>query len=272
MIPTVACSSVHKPSKKPHVPRMPFPRMLYEMLKVVEKNEQTDIVSWQPHGRCFLVHKHKKFIKDIMPKLFRQTKYSSFQRQLNLYGFQRLSTGPDKGGYYHECFLRGSPLLLDSITRTRVKGTGVQKPIVTKLEPNFYAMAPLDTRVNSFDHQWYLPSKYVNTDQESKSLLVTPIMEQPNLKSICSSTDFELVNQSKVALHVPSLEVPQNKESEITQSSDFEVLSNLGLWDPIPLGDNSCGFSDDSMLSDDLAELFELDSFLEPNATVLVAE
>jgi len=272
MISTAPSSSVNTPPKKPHVPRMPFPRMLYEMLKVVEKNGQTDIVSWQPHGRCFLVHKPEKFIKDIMPKLFRQTKYSSFQRQLNLYGFQRLSAGPDKGGYYHEYFLQGSPLLLDSITRTRVKGTGVRKPTDARLEPNFYAMIPVNTEVKSFENQWYLPPKYVNTDQETKSFEATPSMEQPSLKSICSSSDFELVNQTKVALHAPSLEVSQKNEFENVQSLDSEVMLDLELWDPILIEDDSCGFSDDSMLSDELAELFQIYSFLEPNETVSVAE
>jgi HSF-type DNA-binding len=50
------------------------------------------------------------------------TNYASFQRQLNLYGFKSMSQGPDKGGYYHELFLRGRPDLAARITRQKFKG------------------------------------------------------------------------------------------------------------------------------------------------------
>ena len=60
----------------------------------------------QPHGRCFIVHKPKEFVSKVMPSYFRQSKLTSFQRQLNLYGFSRITAGRDRGGYYHELFLR----------------------------------------------------------------------------------------------------------------------------------------------------------------------
>ena len=70
----------------------------------------------------------------------KQTKLTSFQRQLNLYGFQRLTRGPDAGGYYHECFLRPMPFLIPKIVRTRIKGTNVKAASNPDQEPDFYAM------------------------------------------------------------------------------------------------------------------------------------
>lgn len=65
-----------------------------------------DIVSFYSHGRAFGVHDMERFIEEVMPKYFKQSKWNSFARQLNLYGFMRLASGPDSGGYYHEvrCF------------------------------------------------------------------------------------------------------------------------------------------------------------------------
>lgn len=77
----------------------PFPVMLHTMLQTVEEAGLTDIVSWQPHGRAFAVHDIPRFLQIVLPQFFQQQhKYTSFQRQLSLYGFIRLTRkGPDYG-------------------------------------------------------------------------------------------------------------------------------------------------------------------------------
>jgi hypothetical protein len=56
----------------------PFPEKLHEMLDNVN---EPNVVGWLPHGRAFIVRKPKEFTSRIMPKFFRQTKLTSFQRQ-----------------------------------------------------------------------------------------------------------------------------------------------------------------------------------------------
>lgn len=80
---------------------------------------------------------------------FRQTKFSSFQRQLNLYGFKRITAGRDKGGYYHELFLRTKPFLAHHILRTEKKGQGYRKPSSPNTEPNLYLQTFLPTTKGS---------------------------------------------------------------------------------------------------------------------------
>jgi hypothetical protein len=63
-----------------------------------------------------------------VPHYFRQTKYKSFQRQLNLWGFGRVRQGPDKGGYAHPSFVRGDRNKCDMITHTSIKGTAMRRP------------------------------------------------------------------------------------------------------------------------------------------------
>ncbi|KAL7430634.1 hypothetical protein ACHAXH_004671 [Discostella pseudostelligera] len=123
----------------------PFPVKLHNMLDQIEADGLAHVVSWQPHGRCFVVHEPKEFVRHVMPHYFKQTKIASFQRQLNLYGFSRLTGGLDKGGYYHELFLRSNRSLAYDIHRIRIKGTGVRLPTDPDNEPNFYALPPAVT-------------------------------------------------------------------------------------------------------------------------------
>lgn len=120
----------------------PFPEKLHEMLTIesLPHTDSTAIVSWLPHGRAFIVRTPKQFTSVIMPKYFRQTKLTSFQRQLNLYGFRRITQGPDAGAYYHELFLRGRSQLCMRMVRQKIKGTGHKQPTDVTTEPNFYIM------------------------------------------------------------------------------------------------------------------------------------
>lgn len=61
----------------------PFPWKLHDMLERVDEDGYAHIVSWQPHGRCFMIHKPKEFV-ELVKIYFNQTKLASFQRQLNL--------------------------------------------------------------------------------------------------------------------------------------------------------------------------------------------
>jgi hypothetical protein len=122
----------------------PFPTVLQTMMEKSDEKGYSNIISWQSHGRAFLIHQPKTFVADVLPLFFKHSKLSSFQRQLSLYGFIRLThDGPDRGAYYHPCFLRGRSFLTSNITRTRVKGTWVRTSSSPELEPDFYQMEPV---------------------------------------------------------------------------------------------------------------------------------
>mmetsp|Transcript_43572 Transcript_43572/g.64669 ORF Transcript_43572/g.64669 Transcript_43572/m.64669 type:complete len:401 (-) Transcript_43572:152-1354(-) len=128
----------------------PFPEKLHRMIKEVDEAGQSHIVGFFDHGRAFSIFDPEAFCKEVMPKYFKQSRLSSFQRQLNLYGFTRINSGPDSGGYYHELFLRGRPALAIHMRRVGVpeassrsrytKGISA-KPTV----PDFYNMPSINS-------------------------------------------------------------------------------------------------------------------------------
>jgi len=85
---------------------MTFPNKLMEILGD-KANE--NIITWLPHGKAFIVYQKEKFANDILPRYFKETKYTSFTRKLNRWGFERINKGPEVGAYYHKFFQRSNP-------------------------------------------------------------------------------------------------------------------------------------------------------------------
>ncbi|KAL7528412.1 hypothetical protein ACHAWF_002548 [Thalassiosira exigua] len=121
-----------------------FPVKLYTMLELADARGQRDAgCSWLPHGRAFKIVNRRKFMESDVPTFFNQTRLRSFYRQLNLWGFQRISMGADAGAYYHKFFLRGRPEGLKKIVRLRTKDKSKSDDIDDGKDPDFYSMPPL---------------------------------------------------------------------------------------------------------------------------------
>jgi HSF-type DNA-binding len=102
----------------------PFPEKLHRLLTEVETAGLSDVISFVAGGKAFAIHKPDKFFRGIVPIFFRQSRLSSFKRQLNLYGFELINTGPARGAYYHELFVKDRPELCRQMRRIAVKVHG----------------------------------------------------------------------------------------------------------------------------------------------------
>jgi len=94
-----------------------FPRKLYRLLEETAIAGRSHVISFTASGTAFRVHNPDAFARDIIPIYFRHSQYPSFQRQLSMYGFERIIDGPESGAYRHALFQQGHPLLCDEITR-----------------------------------------------------------------------------------------------------------------------------------------------------------
>ena len=105
-----SASASHPPSEKVASKKDLFPQTLHKLLHYADEQGLNHVVSWLPSDRAFMVHNENRFIQDVFPLFFRGKQYSSFIRQLNLYGFKRISNGYLKGGgFHHEHFTRFNP-------------------------------------------------------------------------------------------------------------------------------------------------------------------
>ena len=98
-----------------------FPRELFRLLQDAEDQILDHILSWQKHGRSFIVKDHEEFEKVILKNTRNgstsTTTYDSFVRTLLSYGFSEIKIGKRKGGYRHNLFQQGKPKRLEQLIR-----------------------------------------------------------------------------------------------------------------------------------------------------------
>ena len=96
---TISVSTVDSSPPK-DLGNMAFPQKLRLLLLQTDERGETNIISWLPDGKSFKIHKKNKFERLLMPELFNTSKFRSFQQNLNLWGFETVSKGPQKGVQY----------------------------------------------------------------------------------------------------------------------------------------------------------------------------
>ena len=82
-------------------------RLVRRLLEDAHRQGFDGVIGWQRGGKSFEVRDPAAFEEKIMRRYFsRQSKYKSFQRQINTYGFRLIDRGSLQGGYYHPNFSR----------------------------------------------------------------------------------------------------------------------------------------------------------------------
>jgi len=110
---------------------------IHKMLEDVEKNGNSHIISWRPHGRAFKIHDKNKFVSTVLPRYFSASSFTSFSRWLNHWGFLRILSGKDRQCWYHRLFVRGVTELLKDLTQPQLFAAMKEWRAPGK-EPDFY--------------------------------------------------------------------------------------------------------------------------------------
>ena len=121
-----------------------FPSRLHNMLDSAEEKGYSHIVSWcKDDGKAFKVHDPTRMIP-VLQSTFRQTKYKSFLRQLQTYGFERITKGIYLGRVSHPHFQQGKHALCLQIKRKVSRTTesmSMSTPSSTSTSTSSSAMA-----------------------------------------------------------------------------------------------------------------------------------
>ncbi|KAH9952061.1 hypothetical protein B0H21DRAFT_11869 [Amylocystis lapponica] len=131
----------------------PFLQKLYE---IVNDPKNSELIRWSENGDSFFVLNHERFAREVLGRWFKHQKFTSFVRQLNMYGFHKIphlqqgvlrsDTDTEPWHFEHPHFHRGQPDLLCLIQRKKQPAHGGgDDPPIDFIDPVNNPTAPVGT-------------------------------------------------------------------------------------------------------------------------------
>lgn len=94
------------------------PKFLRRLFREVS-NPENESISWSENGEKLRITDKTRFINNVLPKISRTKEYSTFIRQLNMYGFVKIRSdkNDETEEYYNSFFRRDDPSQMENLTR-----------------------------------------------------------------------------------------------------------------------------------------------------------
>ncbi|KIK79049.1 hypothetical protein PAXRUDRAFT_162335 [Paxillus rubicundulus Ve08.2h10] len=125
--PRGSSSHLNKPA------RQLVPAFLQKLYEMVNDPADQDLIRWSDTGDSFFVLDQERFASEVLGRWFKHKNFSSFVRQLNMYGFHKIphlqqgvlrsDSETEFWNFEHPHFLRGQPDLLCLIQRKKQSPT-----------------------------------------------------------------------------------------------------------------------------------------------------
>jgi hypothetical protein len=110
-----------------------FPPLPFQLMNLMEfadlQNKDECCVAWLPDGKSFIIRNPDEFTRQLVPKYFKATKFSSFTRKLYRWGFRQVNRGigPDDPIIFgNEHFQRDSAEVMSKMRSITAAGTRKQ--------------------------------------------------------------------------------------------------------------------------------------------------
>ncbi|KAF7721890.1 stress-responsive transcription factor hsf1 [Apophysomyces ossiformis] len=114
--------------KQPTIQRNVAP-FLNKVYNIVNDPSTDNLIRWGSDGTSFIIPCHVEFAKQVLPRFFKHGKFTSFVRQLNMYGFHKVphlqqgvlqaDSNSEQWEFTNPHFRRNQPDLLLLITRKK---------------------------------------------------------------------------------------------------------------------------------------------------------
>ncbi|GAB5588398.1 Heat shock transcription factor [Umbelopsis nana] len=150
------------------------PAFLNKLYNMVQDPASNDLIRWSEDGKSFIVVRHEDLAKEVLPRFFKHNNFSSFVRQLNMYGFHKVphlqqgvlqaDSDTEWWEFSNPHFQRNHPDLLLLVTRK--KGRDQEEKEAPGLDLNHI----LDEISAIKKHQMNISSELKNIQQDNQVL------------------------------------------------------------------------------------------------------
>ncbi|CAO3665556.1 unnamed protein product [Umbelopsis ramanniana] len=150
------------------------PAFLNKLYNMVQDPASNDLIRWSEDGKSFIVVRHEDLAKEVLPRFFKHNNFSSFVRQLNMYGFHKVphlqqgvlqsDSDTEWWEFSNPHFQRNHPDLLLLVTRK--KGRDQEEKETSGLDLNHI----LDEITAIKKHQMNISSELKNIQQDNQVL------------------------------------------------------------------------------------------------------
>lgn len=197
-------------------------------------------ISWLPCGKAFKVHDKERFVREVMPSFFGTQSFKTFQRNLNLWGFTRVSKGPQKDVCSHPLFLKGFPAVCQSMKRIVLKGTGRgnRAPLggvdVSSVQAVVAAAAMQQAQQQHAQQQASGLNQGGNNQMQHNIQAQQVIQQHQQMQVQQNNTDQSVMPQQSTLTHIHQNQ-QQNHQQQMPQNQQQQFLIENGTILPAPI-------------------------------------
>lgn len=128
--PSSHATNIDSNPPSPSGERIKVPGFVTKLYNMLSDPTLSPLICWSPSGTSFTVTRPEEFARRVLPAYFKHNNFSSFVRQLNMYGFKKVQQAGSPGtasgqghlwGFAHEEFLRDQPERMILVKRKTTK-------------------------------------------------------------------------------------------------------------------------------------------------------
>ena len=190
---------------------------LSKLCDILKSPSYNNAISWDTEGKKIVISDVTKLCKDILPKFYKHRNYSSFIRQLNLYGFHKSKGIIDNLEIYeHETFNK-------NITKEEIKQ-------ITKKARHNQMVKNLDTYINSNKEEELKEKDSLPLPEDKVLDYLTIKVEENNKNSVETLKKIEELKKEVKALNDELLqykEVLNSNKIVLSKLLKIQIKANL---------------------------------------------